>query len=104
MGTKLQPDQMELYRRVDEILTYLWDPIGLAGNPHTRDEYRSYLPQVFRLLQDSASEDDMTDYLYMLETSDMGLGGTTSSKENALRIAGLLLDAKKYFEEKCDSA
>lgn len=46
----------------------------------------------------------MTDYLYMLETSDMGLGGTTSSKENALRIAGLLLDAKKYFEEKCDSA
>ena len=50
MGQKLPPDQMELYRRVDEVLHYLWDPIGVAGAPEARDEYYSYLPHVFSLL------------------------------------------------------
>ena len=48
MGTKLEPHDEELYRRVDEVLHYIWDPIGVAGAPMARDEYYAYLPQIFR--------------------------------------------------------
>jgi hypothetical protein len=39
MGRKLSPEQNELYKRVDEVLHYVWDSIGVAGEPHARDEY-----------------------------------------------------------------
>jgi hypothetical protein len=32
--------ELELYRRVDEILYYVWDPIGLAASPAARNEYK----------------------------------------------------------------
>ena len=41
-----KPD-LELYRRIDEILHFNWDPTGVADVPETRSEYYSYLPQVF---------------------------------------------------------
>jgi hypothetical protein len=44
---KLLPHQDELYRRTDEVLHYIWDPIGVAGVPEARDEYDSYLPHAF---------------------------------------------------------
>lgn len=50
MGHKLPPDQMALYRRIDEILRNDWDPIGVSGIPEARDEYYDYLPIVFRLV------------------------------------------------------
>ena len=50
MGKKLDPQQMELYRATDEVLHYIWDPIGVSDAPNARDEYSSYLPQVFKML------------------------------------------------------
>jgi hypothetical protein len=32
-------DDRDLYRMVDEILHYVWDPIGVAGEARARDEY-----------------------------------------------------------------
>lgn len=43
MGHKLTDDGLELYRRVDEVLFYVWDPIGVANSPAARDEYYGYL-------------------------------------------------------------
>ncbi len=51
MGQKLSLSELELYRRTDEVLHYLWDPIGVAGIPEARDEYHSYLPVVFSLVE-----------------------------------------------------
>lgn len=51
MGQKLGDTELELYRRVDEVLYYVWDPIGVAPNAVTRDEYQRYLPEVFAMLQ-----------------------------------------------------
>jgi len=45
MGQKLPPKQLELYKRIDEILFYRWDPIGVSDGAWARDEYQSYLPQ-----------------------------------------------------------
>jgi hypothetical protein len=36
MGKKLTPNQMELYKRIDEILFYKWDPIGISDSDWAR--------------------------------------------------------------------
>jgi hypothetical protein len=39
MNNKLTINQSELFRRIDEILFYVWDPIGVNDSPYARDEY-----------------------------------------------------------------
>ena len=90
MGIKLPPDQMELYRRIDEILWNEWDPIGVSGISGARDEYHGYLPIVFRLALEG-SEERIAEYLLSVETENMGLGG---DKQNCQRIAGMVLKEK----------
>lgn len=36
-----------LFQRCDEILHYIWDPIGCKDVPMAREEYYGYVPQVF---------------------------------------------------------
>ena len=72
MGQKLPPDQMELYRRTDEVLHYIWDPVGIAGAPEARNEYQSYLPEVFSLLMKDDSQ-GIRDWLAKLTEEGMGL-------------------------------
>jgi hypothetical protein len=61
----------ELYRRVDEVLHYVWDPCSIADAPQARDEYYGYLPQVFALLQGGASAEELAQYLASIEQSRM---------------------------------
>lgn len=72
MGKKSEPWEIELYRAVDEILFYVWDPIGVSHNPEARDEYQSYLPQVFGLLVKGSAEAELLSYLKSV-TEYMGL-------------------------------
>lgn len=86
MGKKLPPEQMELYRRTDEVLHYLWDPIGVAGSPGARDEYEGYLPTVFSLLTKGAGQEEIAEYLVSLERDRMGLEGNLPNAEQAAEI------------------
>lgn len=43
----------ELYGRVDEVLFYVWDPIGVSDEPCARGEYRGYVLQILRLVETS---------------------------------------------------
>ena len=52
MGEKLSLPDMELYRATDEVLHYLWDPMGIAGAPGARDDYYTYLPKVYQQIKD----------------------------------------------------
>ncbi len=81
----------EFYRRIDEVLHYLWDPIGVASIPGARDEYDAYLPQVFSLLKAGAGADEIADYLTEVSTQAMGLG---SNQERDRHTAELLLEWK----------
>jgi len=63
MGKKLPPQELKLYGQVDEILHYMWDPIGVAGVTQARDEYYSYLPQVFQLVLKNESKEKIAAYL-----------------------------------------
>lgn len=73
MGRKLSPRQMEIYRRTDEILHYLWDPIGIKGAAGARDEYHGYLPKVSELLNRNADNSEIATYLIGIEADRMGL-------------------------------
>ena len=61
------------YRRVDEVLHYLWDPLGVSDVPEARDEYNSYLPHVFSLVVRRASAQEIADFLDRTATHTMGL-------------------------------
>jgi len=87
MGKKLNPQEMELYRATDEVLHNLWDPIGISEFPKARDEYWSYLPKVFKMLNDDNSDKAIVDYLLRIESKGMGL---KPNKEKAKRVVETL--------------
>ncbi len=92
MGKKLPPDQMELYKRIDEILYYKWDPIGVSDSDWARDEYQSYLPRVFAYAMESDTPEPIQKYLGVVTTESMGL---SSASANDRKIAELILEIKE---------
>ena len=92
MGQKLPPQQMELYKRIDEVLFYKWDPIGISDGDWARDEYQSYLPQVFKMALENNKPEAIANYLTIITTENMGLSET---KEHDIKIAKLILEIKE---------
>lgn len=91
MGRKLSDTELELSRRVDEVLYYVWDRIGVATCPAVRDEYQRYLPTVFTMLQEEIDALPIAAYLDDVATDRMGLD---TNPEHSKRVAELLLDWK----------
>lgn len=91
MGTKTPLNQSELYKRIDEILYYEWDPIGVSNTSEARDEYHSYLPRVFAYAMEVVSPDTLAAYLEHIVTTSMGLG---SQPEFSRKIASHILSAR----------
>jgi hypothetical protein len=98
MGRTLSQDEAELYKRCDEVLYYAWDPIGVSDEPYARDEYRSYLPQVFQLVKANASRERIEKYLAEIVKTNMGLEPQPQRDRSA---AELLL---KWRERICEDA
>jgi len=92
MGEKLNPQEMELYRATDEVLHYIWDPIGISDAPSARDEYWSYLPRVFKMLVDENPNEVIVEYLLRIESERMEL---KPNKENAKRVVEILNEYKE---------
>lgn len=91
MEYKLSPQDLELYQRVDEVLHYLWDPIGVARTPEARNEYRGYLPQVFSLLKASTNGKDIREYLLGIQKNSMGLEINATSRYKVKEIVEILM-------------
>ena len=91
MGTKLPPKEMSLYKRIDEILWKDWDPIGVNDSEQARDEYRGYLPHIFRLAVDGADPDQIARELM---TAIDGMGLSINEDQN-LTIATRIIEAKQ---------
>jgi hypothetical protein len=96
MGTKLSPKEAALYKAVDEVLHYVWDPIGVSAAPQARDEYHSYLPDVFSLLCQGGNPKSIAAYLGKVATGSMGLPANT---ERDLKVANILVDWKEAIDE-----
>ena len=75
----------ELLARVDEVLHYLWDPIGVKDIPEARDEYTSYAGVVFSMLRRGAGSKEISKYLVNIRAEHMGMGGSEeSSREDEI--------------------
>ncbi|MCF7222585.1 hypothetical protein [Marilutibacter chinensis] len=83
------PEDQALYRAIDEVLHYIWDPIGISGTPSARDEYTSYLPPVFAMLHRGASKIELSTHLQRLSEEHMGVGRLPERGDAAaLALAG----------------
>jgi len=97
MGVKLSSQESELYKRCDEVLFYLWDPIGVSDQPYARDEYHSYLPQAFQLVRSNATADQIASYLAGVEKDRMG---SESQPDHNRKVAEILLEwRRRIFED-----
>ena len=76
-----------LYKKIDDILWFDWDPIGI-NDTAPRDEYQSYVPEIFGLVKANADRKEIANTLFRLETEKMGMRGTF---ENCLTIADKIL-------------
>ncbi len=92
MGIKLPPDQLALYKKIDEILYKDWDPIGVSDFDGPLDEYHGYLPQVFGLALSSDDPQQIAEYLTRVTVDRMGM---SPAREHDAKIAGLILTSKR---------
>ncbi|HDS85026.1 MAG TPA: hypothetical protein ENN97_07530 [Phycisphaerales bacterium] len=91
MKNSLSEKDKEFYKRVDEVLYYVWDPIGVSDSPEARDEYCSYVSKVFSLLSQNADSERIEEHLIDIEKYTMGL---ISSKKRVKADVKLLLQWK----------
>ena len=96
MGRRLPAKQLRLYQSIDEILWRNWDPIGISDAAGARDEYHAYLPVVFRMALENASQRKIADYLFSVERERMGMDGNI---EHCMDIAGLVLKVKNEIDD-----
>jgi len=75
---------IELHRRIDEILYYKWDPIGVNYTAATRDEYYSYTPEIAKIAEGENCIENLTTHLNNIQVVSMGLG---SNLEKCKEIA-----------------
>lgn len=73
----MEPYDKERSRRrrvaIRHILMSKWDPIGVREEPMAADEYDMYIGDICALLDRSASDKEIVDYLFSVETDRMGL-------------------------------
>lgn len=86
-----QAKELLLYQKIDDILWYDWDPIGI-NDMAPRDEYQSYTPQIFNLFKQKTGRDTIAKALSKIETDNIGLAGNL---ENCLKIADKILAVDK---------
>ncbi|MHC4278395.1 MAG: hypothetical protein ACYSTI_13920 [Planctomycetota bacterium] len=89
-------DDSELQRRVDEVLYYVWDPIGVSDEPYARGEYDGYVPQVFKLVSENDNIEPISAYLADIATTRMGL---SADRKRCNYAAELLLKHKEAIKE-----
>lgn len=94
MSKKLTSKQSKLYKRIDEVLFYVWDPIGINDSPYARDEYHSYIPIIFTLAQKKDCTNEIAEYLNSVQMVTMGLG---SDVERCKRVADYIFEWSEYL-------
>jgi len=72
--------------KIGDILFYDWNPIGDHDIP--KDEYDSYVSEIFNLIQSGADAELLAVYLLRIESTIIGMPGTI---ENCRLIAKKIL-------------
>ena len=75
----------QYHREIRKILLQDWDPIGVSDIPEAQDEYDSYIGGVYSKLIRQVPKHELIDYLWEVETKNMGLYGSRSRTVNAVK-------------------
>jgi len=73
--------------RIDDILFYKWDPIGISNANWPRDEYASYVTDVLHFAVNGTSHQPLAEYLIQLSKEIIE---RADSKERAQNVAELI--------------
>lgn len=88
---KMTQEQLKLYKAIDDILWFDWDPIGI-NKIGVGEEYYSYLPQVYQLKVNGSSKMEIAKYLDEVVTERMGM---ESNMEFNIQIAEKIIALNK---------
>lgn len=91
-------DDRELRRRVDEVLYYIWDPIGVFDQPFARAEYEDYVPKVLQLVEHNDSIQPISKHLASIVRANMS---SSPDKTQCDYTAKILLEHKQAIKEGC---
>lgn len=97
MIRSLSSQDNELYQRLDEVLHYLWDPIGVVGAAGARSEYTSYTPTVFRVVKEATDAHEVAQHLTSLQSNRMGVA---VDPRRALEIAELMIEHRDRIADR----
>ena len=75
--------------RVDEVLHYIWDPIGVIGAPEARDEYITYVPIVVDAIVNGQNIETVAKMLYEIETKNRLTDITSIEIDPTHRVADI---------------
>jgi hypothetical protein len=80
------------------ILLREWDPLSVGDNPHLADEYDSYIPTLYRLLENAPTVERIAAVLERIEKdffgADTSANVPNSSAEPRIRAARALVARK----------
>lgn len=88
----------ELYRRIDETIHYVWDPLGVSTAPQARDEYYTYLPHIHKLVLDGATVAELSEHLLDIATNHMGLNSQPTLREQTALTVDVIMDWKELLQ------
>lgn len=71
-----------VHEKIAKILLKDWDPIGIQNIAEAYDEYDSYVPIIYKLLISKKDSDEIFEYLWWIETEQMGLCGNRELTKN----------------------
>ena len=83
---------LDFYNQLRVAVHKEWDPIGVCAYSEEMGEYDGYLPKLYELLKDGSSEEEIFNYLWVIETEVMGLLG---DKEVTKKFSNLLINLNK---------
>ena len=92
----MSPEDKELYRRIDEVCHFRWDPIGVSDTAYARNEYQSYVPTIFGHVK-AGDLNAIIEYMRLVVTDTMGL---PFDEDSAKRAALQMLEWKKVIEQR----
>ncbi len=71
--------RQQIRTQVGRILWGQWDPLGVHEDPKAWGSYDAYVSGILRSLVRGASDEELTEYPYDLETQHMGLSGSSDA-------------------------
>jgi hypothetical protein len=95
MTQEMTQKQKDAYTRMDEILFYLWDPIGMGRTNWARNEYESYVSKLYEIAMAADDPKPIQEYLEWItrEMLDM-FNGFEKNVETGELIFWIAQDAK----------